>query len=823
MNNLEGEKRKKIEFTEKLLLCRVKKWKSTKTFTLEIKEHDLLDRVTEERTEDTQGKILLKSCRIYDDAGRVQEVIGYPQNQESVLARYDYDDFGRLREVRDAFESVTKIDYEDSYIDEWGQKVLKRIQIDPLENQTEEIFDPANHLAKTIKKDKRGRLLAESMFFFDAVGNLNLEKTNVISNGEFLKTYRVQESYIGGKLKSATLGAGTAEEKTTVWEYDAYGNLFTITKPGVKEPITYRYNHEGKVRSISYKNEKESQEMTHTFFYDKKGNVKEVKLGESHTLTYQFNPNNLLESEIVKDAFGSYQVNLILDGEGCIEVIHLPDGSLIEYTYEGPFVKSLSRQSKEKKELYNYRIVSRDQMGHVLEEVLVGRAGARKQTWDKAGRRTGILTDFFLDQVPEDGYDLLHNIKKRTITLDGQKRSVEYDYDALNELISEKGERERTYSYDSLGNRLKRDNSPYKINDLNQVLEAEGRAFTFDSIGNLETKTASEKIWNFQTNPLGHLVSVQDPNQTIITFTCDLNGKRLSKKVEAKGKKPKIYRYFYLGQTELGCLDEKGNIVELKVPSNPNDPESSLCIAIEIKKETYAPLYDLQGNIVCLIDPEQRKIVESYHYSAFGEEEIMNERSKVVPDSAVGNPWRYRGKRVDQEIGLVYFGQRYYDPAVGRWISPDPIGSVDGPNLYRFCRNNPLKFIDYFGLAAEMNDDEFNDYFYGEYEPHCYCERHRECKRGGDIGSSLRIMDLLSNPRFQGSMQAFSGLVEAGIGGGMTLASGAIAAPLGWPIMAHGLDQFITGISIALSGNPTETITAQLLQEAGLSPYAAVV
>ena len=742
----------------------IKKWKSAKTFTLEVKEYDLLDRITEERTEDTQGKILLKSRRIYNDAGQIQEVIGYPENQESILARYDYDDFGRVREIRDPFESITKIDYEDRYIDEWGQKVLKRTQTDPFGTQTEEIFDPVGRLAKTTKKDKRGQLLVESSFFFDSIGNLSLEKNAIISNGESLRTYRAKESYTANHLKSATIAAGTAEERTTLWEHDIYGQPFTIIKPGIKEPITYRYDPEGNVQSISYKSENEAQKITYKLSFDKKKNIKEVELGKSHTAFYKLTPNSQLKSETVKDEFGSYQIKLVYDGEGCIEIIQLPDGSLIKYTYEGPFVKSVSRQSKEKKESYNYRIISRDQMGHILEEVLIGHAGARKQTWDKAGRRTGIFTDFFSDQVPEDGYDLLHNIKKRTVTLDGEKHSAEYDYNALSELIYEKGERESTYFYDSLGNRLKQDRDSYKINDLNQILEAEGEIFTFDSLGHLETKTASEKTWNFQTNPLGNLISVQDPNQTTIAFTYDLNGKRLSKKVEAKGKKPQVFRYFYLGKTELGCLDEKGNIIELKIPSNPNNPEPSSCVAIEIKKETYAPLYDSQGNIVCLIDPEQREVVESYRYSAFGEEEIFNQRGKRIIDSAIGNPWRYKAKRIDQETGLIYFGKRYYDPKIGRWTSPDPIGSIDGPNLYRFCRNNPLTFVDYFGLASETNSDEFSEYFYGNYEPRCHCEQHRDCKRGGDVGSSLGIMDLLSNPRFQGSMQAFSGLVEAGIG-----------------------------------------------------------
>src|SRR3990167_8633341 len=144
---------------------------------------------------------------------------------------------------------------------------------------------------------------------------------------------------------------------------------------------------------------------------------------------------------------------------------------------------------------------------------------------------------------------------------------------------------------------------------------------------------------------------------------------------------------------------------------------------------------------------------------------LLTQRGKRITNSALGNPWRYKAKRIDQQIGLIYFGKRYYSPKIGRWISPDPIGNIDGPNLYRFCRNNPLKCVDYFGLASETNSDEFSEYFYGDYEPRCHCEQHRDCKRGGDLGTSLGIMDLLGNPRFQGSMQAFSGLVEAGIGG----------------------------------------------------------
>ena len=151
-------------------------------------------------------------------------------------------------------------------------------------------------------------------------------------------------------------------------------------------------------------------------------------------------------------------------------------------------------------------------------------------------------------------------------------------------------------------------------------------------------------------------------------------------------------------------MDEKGAIVELKIPSDPNLPEAP-CIAFEIKKETYVPIYDLQGNITCLLDHQRRKIVETYRYSAYGEEEIVSVKGKILPDSSVGNPWRYRGKRIDKETGLVCFGYRYYDAKIGRWITPDPLGTIDGPNLYAYARNNPVTYIDYFGLAADTNEN----------------------------------------------------------------------------------------------------------------------
>ncbi|MDP2905536.1 MAG: RHS repeat-associated core domain-containing protein, partial [Candidatus Omnitrophota bacterium] len=51
--------------------------------------------------------------------------------------------------------------------------------------------------------------------------------------------------------------------------------------------------------------------------------------------------------------------------------------------------------------------------------------------------------------------------------------------------------------------------------------------------------------------------------------------------------------------------------------------------------------------------------------------------------------------------GLIFFGARYYDPRLGRFISADPSGMSDGPNLYVYCSSSPINLIDPWGLCGE--------------------------------------------------------------------------------------------------------------------------
>lgn len=76
---------------------------------------------------------------------------------------------------------------------------------------------------------------------------------------------------------------------------------------------------------------------------------------------------------------------------------------------------------------------------------------------------------------------------------------------------------------------------------------------------------------------------------------------------------------------------------------------------------------------------------------------------------------RYSGKERDAS-GLYYYGQRYYAPWLQRWVSPDPMGTADGLNLYCMVGNNPVRFVDTQGLVrADLADVPVVQSYYNQF------------------------------------------------------------------------------------------------------------
>ncbi|MDE1196233.1 MAG: RHS repeat protein [Pseudomonas sp.] len=104
-------------------------------------------------------------------------------------------------------------------------------------------------------------------------------------------------------------------------------------------------------------------------------------------------------------------------------------------------------------------------------------------------------------------------------------------------------------------------------------------------------------------------------------------------------------------------------------------------------------LTDHLGSSTLELDADAQLISQEIYYP-YGETAWFAGRSEV---EAKYKTVRYSGKERDA-TGLYYYGLRYYAPWLMRWINPDPAGEADGMNLYRFVRNNPVRFEDILGM-----------------------------------------------------------------------------------------------------------------------------
>ena len=78
-----------------------------------------------------------------------------------------------------------------------------------------------------------------------------------------------------------------------------------------------------------------------------------------------------------------------------------------------------------------------------------------------------------------------------------------------------------------------------------------------------------------------------------------------------------------------------------------------------------------------------------------------------TPGSANAGRFQYTGQAWLSEIGVQYSKARMYDPALGRFLQPDPIGYAGGLNLYAYVLNDPINFIDPLGLCDENNQPSY--------------------------------------------------------------------------------------------------------------------
>ncbi len=539
-------------------------------------QNDVLGRVIEKNIDER-----LKTIYTYDPADNVASI------SKGDPIYFSYDPYDRIIEKVDANGAKTTISYEE------GDQFLIKRTIDPRGAQKLETY---NAHGLFVKREISNTIYEE--FCYD-------KALRLISQDHLIFTYTPEG------FRSSMCEGG---KRTTYWTFTPGGKVKTKQKSD-ETVLEYKYNSQGKL----------IKENSREFEYDFLG-----RLIQGTGFKRELDPfGNIIKEGLsnglaIESSYDDWDRPLMRT---------LPDQSRILYTYDGPFLRTVTRENSNGSILYTHSYNEFNSKGHLSAETGLF---TTTYSYDKSGKRIYQKSPYFEEKLE---YDLAGNLI--------QKGNSSYAYDDACQLISEEGS--FSTKYDKHYNCIRKNGEEIEIDDLNQR-----KGLNYDLNGNILKA-------GFVYDEFDQLVQTKDDD-----YVYDAIGRRIQSNDTS---------YFYIGDEEIGSI-EKGNIKELKVLGHDSP------IAIEIEGKPYATTIDIQNTIRQLIDWKKDKIAFKNTCDAFG---------NGITDKI---PYAYVGKRYDASSGLLYFGKRFYDPNLGRWLTQDPSGPIDHSNLYQYVYNNPYRFQD---------------------------------------------------------------------------------------------------------------------------------
>ncbi len=306
----------------------------------------------------------------------------------------------------------------------------------------------------------------------------------------------------------------------------------------------------------------------------------------------------------------------------------------------------------------------------------------------------------------------LWNLFEVSYTADGKENSYSYDArgNRLNEVETHTGSNGRVTNYEYYAN-----------SDL--IKRAGKWYFNYDKNGNLTARGTAAKEENSE---LFAAWTFKEEEGELWTYEYDLQNRMVKASYSGKGSKNLKERGSYV-------YDYRGLLVKKTYQNyNPSD-------LVEVKEEeagseiTEFYEYTADGRVIYRKIKEgdcttkttyiwaattlwcevSEGVVYYHHTDHLGTTEVVTDvNGSVVWEAgyeAFGSVLSERGdssftpsftgKFFDKASGLYYFNARWYDSALGRFTSQDPIR--DGTNWWNYCNGNPVKYVDPDGRDIE--------------------------------------------------------------------------------------------------------------------------
>lgn len=613
------------------------------------------------------GRLNLTTSFGYDAAGNINSVTDPNGNTSTAL----FDAERRLKEITAPapFSYLTKLTWD-------GQSNLTKIEsqtgdaLNPWQTEqfaytpTEKlqtVTDPSNNVT-TLVYDGLERLwkitdaaLRTTEYSYDSLNRLStikdssttIEETRTYTVNGNLSTVKDARNFITtyqydgfDRLSKVIYPDATYEQYT----YDATGNVLTFRTRGSKI-ITNTYDsHDRRKTQIP------DVLATRTFYYDAAGRLTKVNTpvvaNDPTTGDFQFfyDTAGRFFKETTPDAKSSiYQ----MDANGNVTRLTYPDGYYVTYIF--------------------------DKLDRLTDIKLNGSASAAAHfDYDSLSRRKKLTLEN--GTVVDYGYELDNDMNNLVHTFVGSSATFTHAFNAVGQLTSQQVSDSQFVWHPGAGG-----TTAYgAANNLNQYPTVGTKTYAYSTAGNV----TSDGTWTFGYDALDRMTSATKSGTTL-GYTYDPLDRQTMKTLTTSGTTKN--RFLYDG---LQMIAEYNGTSGALIARNVFGPgfDEPLIRVDNAGVKTYLHS-DRLGSIIARTNATG-SVLDKYKYSSFGE-----------TPSLANSTFGYTGQRYDADLGMYYYKARIYNPAIGRFLQPDPIGYDGGFNLYEYVGNDPLNATDPLGLA----------------------------------------------------------------------------------------------------------------------------
>ncbi|UEL26609.1 DUF6531 domain-containing protein [Pseudomonas fluorescens] len=611
------------------------------------------------------------SCHrlVWNERGQLLE----EQLPNGAIKRYRYDDLGRKVAHEDEQGALTQYQWDAA------GRLLKLTRHDGATREYS--YNPYGKI--TAERDERSHVTR-----YEYADGLHLISRRIHADGTQVN-YRYDnvrllltaiENEVGETYQLAYHPNGLIQQEIgfdgqrTAYVYDLNGNLAEKTEygdDGSQLVTRYERDHAGRLvrKTLPDGNLVD-------YAYDRQGNLLSVDDGH-WALAYEYDPQNRLTAE--HQGWGTLRYGY--DACGQLQNLRLPDNNRLTFNHDkGGHLASV--------ELNGETLTS-----HLFK---AGREHQRQQGqllshyhYDEQNRLHAHAVSQQQHTLYQRHYDY-DNTGNLTRLLDTRKGQHDYHYDPLARLTraDHSQDVQERFGHDPAGNLLMQDRPGPDIVAGNRLMIQGDHHYDYDAFGNLIRQRRGkghQLVTEYRYDCQHRLIGITQPNGQTASYRYDPFGRRISKTVDDI-----TTEFFWQGDKLIAEHHADRHRSYLYEP----DSFRPLALLEGFGPKDTQPFHyqlDHLGTPQELTDPDG-EIVWSAHYRAYGEIARLDV-------SKIDNPLRFQGQYFDAESGLHYNRHRYYNPDIGRYLTPDPVKLAGGINAYQYVPN-PTGWVDPLGLST---------------------------------------------------------------------------------------------------------------------------